>query len=50
MKLPQALDLKGKLEIDFGEKEKKIENKKENKSENKKRKNDSWAPPLNSTQ
>jgi hypothetical protein len=31
MKLPQALDLKGKLEIEFGEKEKKIENKKKRK-------------------
>jgi hypothetical protein len=31
MKLPQALDLKGKLEIEFGEKENKIENKKKRK-------------------
>jgi hypothetical protein len=28
MKLPQTLDLKGKLKIEFGKKEKKIENKK----------------------
>jgi hypothetical protein len=36
MKLPQALDLKGKLEIEFGEKEKKIENKKKRKKEKEK--------------